>query len=75
MALAKFGCPLHLQTDGFIMEEKLDGERIQLHKRGEEYRYYSRKDKDYTVSFTDVLVNPFELLRSTSMAKVEKKDL
>lgn len=32
------------------MEEKLDGERIQLHKRGEEFRYYSRKDKDYTVS-------------------------
>lgn len=31
-----------------MIEEKLDGERIQLHKRGEEYRYFSRKDKDYT---------------------------
>ena len=32
----------------FIVEEKLDGERIQLHKRGSEFRYFSRKDKDYT---------------------------
>ncbi|KAI0078668.1 ATP-dependent DNA ligase [Panus rudis PR-1116 ss-1] len=32
----------------FIMEEKLDGERIQLHKRGNEYFYCSRKGKDYT---------------------------
>lgn len=31
------------------MDEKMDGERIQLHKKGEEFRYYSRKDKDYTV--------------------------
>jgi hypothetical protein len=26
----------------FIIEEKLDGERIQLHKRGAEYLYFSR---------------------------------
>ena len=26
----------------FIIEEKLDGERIQLHKRGNEYLYSSR---------------------------------
>ncbi len=26
----------------FIIEEKLDGERIQLHKRGAEYFYCSR---------------------------------
>ncbi|KAK7686237.1 DNA ligase (ATP) [Cerrena zonata] len=32
----------------FVMEEKLDGERIQLHKRGNEYFYCSRKGKDYT---------------------------
>ncbi|GJJ11285.1 DNA ligase (ATP) [Clathrus columnatus] len=32
----------------FIMEEKLDGERIQLHKQGNEYFYCSRKGKDYT---------------------------
>lgn len=27
---------------GFIMEEKLDGERIQLHKRGNEFYFCSR---------------------------------
>ncbi|KAJ2930609.1 hypothetical protein H1R20_g6480, partial [Candolleomyces eurysporus] len=32
----------------FIIEEKLDGERMQLHKRGNEYFYCSRKGKDYT---------------------------
>ncbi|KAG8934827.1 DNA ligase (ATP) [Tulasnella sp. 418] len=32
----------------FIMEEKLDGERIQLHKRGHQFFYCSRKGKDYT---------------------------
>ncbi|KAG8833158.1 DNA ligase (ATP) [Serendipita sp. 399] len=32
----------------FKVEEKLDGERIQLHKRGTLYFYCSRKSKDYT---------------------------
>jgi DNA ligase 4 len=44
----------------FWLEEKLDGERIQLHKRGNEFRFFSRfgrrvipinanrKAKDYT---------------------------
>ncbi|KAF8273171.1 ATP dependent DNA ligase domain-containing protein [Lactarius quietus] len=32
----------------FILEEKLDGERIQLHRRGNEYYYCSRKGKDYS---------------------------
>lgn len=32
----------------FFIEEKLDGERMQLHKRGNEYLYFSRKGKDYT---------------------------
>ncbi|KAF8892072.1 ATP dependent DNA ligase domain-containing protein [Infundibulicybe gibba] len=32
----------------FIIEEKLDGERMQLHKRGNEYFYCSRKGKNYT---------------------------
>lgn len=32
----------------FKVEEKLDGERIQLHKRGSQYAYLSRKGKDYT---------------------------
>lgn len=32
----------------FYIEEKLDGERIQLHKSGDTFRYWSRKAKDYT---------------------------
>lgn len=32
----------------FVIEEKLDGERMQLHRRGNEYFYCSRKGKDYT---------------------------
>ncbi|KII87420.1 hypothetical protein PLICRDRAFT_55380 [Plicaturopsis crispa FD-325 SS-3] len=37
-----------MQGHTFIIEEKLDGERMQLHKRGNEYFYCSRKGKDYT---------------------------
>lgn len=37
-----------MQGSNFIIEEKLDGERVQLHKRGNEYFYCSRKGKDYT---------------------------
>ncbi|TIA90558.1 hypothetical protein E3P99_01513 [Wallemia hederae] len=32
----------------WIVEEKMDGERIQLHKKGNRYKYWSRKAKDYT---------------------------
>ncbi|THH05269.1 hypothetical protein EW145_g4922 [Phellinidium pouzarii] len=32
----------------FIIEEKLDGERMQLHKRGDRFFFYSRKGKNYT---------------------------
>ena len=31
-----------MQGNKFIIEEKLDGERLQLHKRGNEYFYCSR---------------------------------
>lgn len=31
-----------MQGSSFIIEEKLDGERVQLHKRGNEYFYCSR---------------------------------
>ncbi|EJD07416.1 DNA ligase 4 [Fomitiporia mediterranea MF3/22] len=37
-----------MQGQPFIIEEKLDGERMQLHKRGNEFFYCSRKGKDYT---------------------------
>jgi len=32
----------------FWIEEKLDGERIQIHKDGENYRYWSRNSTDFT---------------------------
>lgn len=32
----------------FYIEEKLDGERIQLHKKADQFRYWSRRAKDYT---------------------------
>lgn len=28
--------------EGFYVDEKLDGERMQMHKRGDQYRYWSR---------------------------------
>ncbi|KZV99983.1 DNA ligase 4 [Exidia glandulosa HHB12029] len=42
----------------FVIEEKLDGERIQVHKRGNEYRYYSRKGKDYTYLYGQTKTSP-----------------
>lgn len=41
-------------NEEFIMEEKLDGERIQLHMRGSgtEWFYCSRKAKDYSAYST-----------------------
>ncbi|KAJ7355365.1 DNA ligase IV [Mycena albidolilacea] len=42
------GTVKEMRDSEFIIEEKLDGERMQLHKRGNEYFYCSRKGKDYT---------------------------
>jgi ATP-dependent DNA ligase len=50
----------------FWIEEKLDGERIQLHKRGREFRFFSRFPITYlglypekpkiTLIFTEVVL-------------------
>ncbi|CAD5123713.1 DgyrCDS12032 [Dimorphilus gyrociliatus] len=40
-----------LNTPLYYIETKYDGERIQLHKDGDEYRYFSRNGHDYTLSF------------------------
>lgn len=34
--------------DQFLIEEKMDGERIQFHKSGDQYQFWSRNGKDYT---------------------------
>ena len=39
------------EDGGFWIEEKIDGERIQIHKRGDEYRYWSRKGVDWTAKY------------------------
>lgn len=33
------------------VETKFDGDRIQLHKQGDNYRYFSRSSKDYSTTF------------------------
>ncbi|XP_071791788.1 DNA ligase 4-like [Asterias amurensis] len=35
----------------FFIETKLDGERMQLHKEGNSYKYFSRRSHDYSRSF------------------------
>lgn len=35
----------------FMIETKLDGERMQLHKQGDKYKYFSRRSHDYSSSF------------------------
>ncbi|BGP36353.1 DNA ligase (ATP) [Rhodotorula kratochvilovae] len=40
--------PGEYAPDEFIIEEKLDGERIQMHKVGSKYGYWSRNNKEYT---------------------------
>ena len=37
----------------FLIETKVDGERIQLHKKGDEYRYFSRGYVDKINLFID----------------------
>ena len=40
-----------IPSQTFLIGTKMDGERMQLHKKGDEYRYFSRGSKDYTASF------------------------
>lgn len=35
----------------FIVETKIDGERMQMHKNDEEFRYFSRNSNDYSENF------------------------
>ncbi|XP_061780188.1 DNA ligase 4 [Nerophis lumbriciformis] len=40
-----------MENSPFYIETKLDGERIQLHKNGEVYKYFSRNAFEYTQQF------------------------
>jgi DNA ligase-3 len=44
-ALKDFGKALRKSPEGMFAEIKYDGERVQLHKNGSEYRFYSRSLK------------------------------
>jgi len=43
--MTKAGGPEGKSPTDFVIEEKLDGERMQLHRKGNEYRYWSRLEK------------------------------
>ena len=43
--------PGEMGDSPFVMEIKLDGERMQLHKQGGRYKYFSRTGKDYTYMY------------------------
>lgn len=40
-----------MHNQGFYLETKLDGERMQLHKDGDVYKYFSRNSYDYSQQF------------------------
>ncbi|XP_007891664.1 DNA ligase 4 [Callorhinchus milii] len=40
-----------MHNQSFYLETKLDGERMQLHKDGDVYKYFSRNGYDYTQQF------------------------
>lgn len=40
-----------IANEEYYIETKMDGERFQMHIVGEQYRYFSRKGKDYTHTF------------------------
>ena len=39
------------KSEKFFVETKYDGERMQLHKSGREYRWWSRRGVEYTHAF------------------------
>ena len=39
-----------MEHKGFLIETKLDGERMQLHKEGDKYMYFSRRSVSRTTT-------------------------
>ena len=56
-AFARFG-------DGFALEYKLDGARVQIHRRGDEVRIYSRRLSNVTESLPDLVAQVREGLEA-----------
>ena len=40
-----------MKNENFQLEIKYDGERSQMHKNKDEYKYYSRSGKEYSKVF------------------------
>ena len=50
--------PRRLKDRMFYIETKYDGERCQLHKKGELFRYFSRNGKDFTHEYGEDASDP-----------------
>lgn len=53
--------------DKFIAEQKLDGERLQIHKNGNEVKIYSRQLTEITDQYPDVCENIIGNVKSSSV--------
>ena len=55
------------QTNQYSFEMKLDGARVQIHKKGEEVRIFSRRLSDVTQSLPDIVQIVRETLKSRNV--------
>jgi ATP-dependent DNA ligase len=49
----------------FVMDIKLDGERMVVHKDGDDVRFFTRKANEYTKGYGPILGLPRRFLRSS----------
>jgi DNA ligase-4 len=48
------------EWDDFVLEKKLDGERMVVHKMGDEIRIFSRKQNDYSLQYGTIMKAYFQ---------------
>lgn len=64
-----------MEGNPFFIEQKLDGERMQLHMKNGEYKFLSRKAKDYTYLYGSSIADPNgSLTRHLGQAFLETVD-
>eukprot|EP00179_Madagascaria_erythrocladioides_P022031 CAMPEP_0198329464 /NCGR_PEP_ID=MMETSP1450-20131203/16207_1 /TAXON_ID=753684 ORGANISM="Madagascaria erythrocladiodes, Strain CCMP3234" /NCGR_SAMPLE_ID=MMETSP1450 /ASSEMBLY_ACC=CAM_ASM_001115 /LENGTH=142 /DNA_ID=CAMNT_0044033685 /DNA_START=12 /DNA_END=436 /DNA_ORIENTATION=+ len=54
-----------MHHEPFVIETKYDGERVQVHKRGDDVRLFSRKSKEVTATYQSLV----PLLRRNILAR------
>eukprot|EP00960_Hanusia_phi_P072769 767874-Hanusia_phi.AAC.2 len=59
--------PVYFHNRPFWIEDKFDGERIQIHKKDNEFRCYTRRGNDYTKLYHPLL----DILREEKLIRVE----